>query len=90
MAVNDDFKHESLQDCDSICKYLNALCEGFQNGRLLFGTKQRKLELEPNGLLDLSVKAKRKDKKVKLYIKMSWTEGKESKDKDSEPLIISV
>ncbi len=91
MAESDDeFKHESLQDSKLIVKYLNALSEGFQNGRLLFGTKQQKFVLEPNGLLKVVVGAKRKDRKVKINLKISWTEEKDGKSSSLEPLEIKA
>lgn len=91
MAESDDeFKHESIQDTELIIKYLNALKEGFENGKLIFGTKQKKFILEPNGLLRLGISAKRKGRKVKIALKASWTEGKEGKDLNSEPLEINA
>ncbi|MBC8285687.1 MAG: amphi-Trp domain-containing protein [Nitrospinae bacterium] len=91
MAESDDeFKHESIQDTELIIKYLNALAEGFENGKLVFGTKQKKFILEPNGLLRLGISAKRKGRKVKIALKASWTEGKEGKDLNSDPLEIKA
>lgn len=86
----DEFKHESIQDTDLIIKYLNALTEGFENGKLIFGTKQKKFILEPNGLLKLGISAKRKGRKVKISLKASWTEGKDGKELNSEPLEIKA
>jgi len=86
----DEFKHESIQDTELIIKYLKALTEGFQNGKLLFGTRQKKFILEPNGLLRMGVSAKRKDRKVKINLKVSWTEGKEGKDLSLDPLEIKA
>ncbi|PIP71702.1 MAG: amphi-Trp domain-containing protein [Nitrospinae bacterium CG22_combo_CG10-13_8_21_14_all_47_10] len=91
MAVSDDeFKHESIQDTELIIKYLKALTEGFQSGKLIFGTKQKKFILEPNGLLRLGISAKRKDRKVKVSLKASWTEGKEGKELYPDPLEIKA
>lgn len=91
MAESDDeFKHESIQDTELIIKYLNALTEGFENGKLVFGTNQKKFILEPNGLLRLGISAKRKGRKVKIALKASWTEGKEGKDLNSDPLEIKA
>lgn len=91
MADSDDeFKHESIQDTELIIKYLNALKEGFENEKLVFGTKQKKFILEPNGLLRLGISAKRKGRKVKISLKASWTEGKEGKELSSEPLEIKA
>ena len=53
MADRDDFKHESLQDTESVARYLQALIEGFEKGRLEFTSDDQTLALEPQGLLDL-------------------------------------
>ncbi len=87
-SSGDEFAYQSLQDPDSIVKYLEALGEGIKGGSLLFGTKKKKLILEPNGLMKLDVKARRKDKKVKIEIKVSWSQGKEGKDGTSDTLEI--
>ncbi len=79
-STDDEFRHESIQDTESIINYLQALLEGFQNGRILFGTRNKKLILEPRGLLSLGVKARRKNKEVKVSVKISWTEDKESRE----------
>jgi len=86
--ADDEFKHESIQDTELIIKYLDALTEGFKNGKLVFGTKLKKFILEPNGLLRLGINAKRKGKKVKISLKASWTEGREGKDYSQDPLEI--
>ncbi|HLT38758.1 MAG TPA: amphi-Trp domain-containing protein [Enhygromyxa sp.] len=74
MATDDDFRHESVQDRRSIVKYLQALTAGIENGHLELGTSEHMLELEPGGLLELEVLAKRKAGKVKLVVKLHWRE----------------
>jgi amphi-Trp domain-containing protein len=67
-----EFKHESIQDRISIVNYLNALSEGIQNGHLLFQNTEEAIVLEPVGLLNLEVKAKRTNSKTKVMLKLSW------------------
>lgn len=75
MSKNDDqFSYESLQDRESIVKYLSALNDGFAAGQLLFGSKQKQLALSPQGLIKFDVEGKRKDGEVKLKLKFSWKE----------------
>ncbi|MBF0170679.1 MAG: amphi-Trp domain-containing protein [Nitrospinae bacterium] len=75
MSKNDDqFGYESLQDRESIVKYLAALNEGFAAGQLLFGSRQKQLALAPQGLIKFDVEGKRKDGQVKLKMKFSWKE----------------
>lgn len=89
MASNDEeFTFQSLQDPESIVKYLDALGQGLSSGRLFLGTKKKKLILEPNGLLTLDVKAKRKERKVKLELKISWSVDKG--DKPSQEGLLEI
>lgn len=73
-SSNDSFKHESLQDCDSITKYFNALSEGFCGGTLSLSTDSKRLLLKPHGLIRLEVEAKRKEGQVKLTLQFRWNE----------------
>ena len=68
------FIHESLQDTQSVVKYLEALAEGFRNGSLVLASDEAELTLIPRGLLRLEVDAKRKASEVKLAIRLRWTE----------------
>lgn len=79
MAMDDDFRHESVQDRQSIVKYLEAITAGIEQGRLDLGTVEHNLTLEPGGVLELQVRAKRKGGRVKLGIKLYWRED------DDEP-----
>ncbi len=77
-----NFKHESMQDLDSILKYLNAVTEGLAQGKIRLAAKNKELILEPHGMLRFDVEAKRKGDQRKLAIKLSWKEedGPESGD----------
>lgn len=77
MATDDDFRHDSVQDRHSIVKYLQALTAGIEKGQLELGTAEHMLALEPGGMLELEVLAKRKSGKVKLVIKLNWREHDE-------------
>ena len=83
-----EFRHESLQDCESIVKYLKALTEGFENGHLALANGGDPIVLEPRGLLNLDLKARRKDNHIKLSIKVSWKEEDLSEKIDAKPLVI--
>ncbi len=84
----DDFRHESLQDCETIVRYINAISEGFQNGHLVLGNNGNDIVLEPWGMLKLDLKARRKDGKIKLSVKISWKEKPDLSEEESRPLII--
>jgi amphi-Trp domain-containing protein len=86
--ATEEFKHESLQDCASIVRYLKALIEGLESGRLEFGTDDQELSLEPRGLLELEVRAKRKGGRSKVALKLGWREGHEKTSNGSDSLTI--
>ena len=84
MASNDEFKHDSVQDRASIATYLRALLEGFEKGHLELGTGGQTFTLDPEGLLELEVRAKRKGGRCKLSLKVSWREDGESSNGNDE------
>jgi amphi-Trp domain-containing protein len=88
-SANDHFKHESLQDGDSIVRYIDALSEGFQSGALLFCSEKQRLVLKPQGLVGLEVEAKKRGNEIKLALKFRWTEESNGDDLTMKPLVIS-
>lgn len=87
---DDEFRYESLQDTNTIVKYLNAISEGIENGCLLFEVNQKKVIFNPQGFLKLDIKAKQKERKAKLDIKISWYTKKYSKNDQEENLEIKT
>jgi amphi-Trp domain-containing protein len=83
MATDDEFRHESVQDRQSIVKYLHALTAGIENGHLELGTAEHMLALDPDGLLELEVRAKRKGGRVSLAIKLLWREHDDEQTSDA-------
>ena len=88
MSEANEFKHESLQDCESIVKYLQAIGDGFARGNLSLANGGDGMRLEPSGLLRLDLKAKRKDGRIKFSLKISWKEQEEAPGVDAHPLRI--
>ena len=74
-----EFGHESLQDTSSIVKYLEALADGFRSGTLEFSSGKKAIRLRPTGLLELTLKAKRKDGDARLQLEVGWKEPKRRK-----------
>jgi len=87
VAENDEFNHESLQDRSSIVQYLRALTAGIESGRIELSTAAQTLVLEPEGMLDLQIRARRKAGRIKLSVKIGWREG-ESEVVRADPLSI--
>jgi len=81
-----DFRHESVQDQETIARYLDAISEGIKSGRLSFRTNGDELLLEPVGLMDLEVKAKWTEAESKITLRMNWSNR--PKEVDVAPLII--
>lgn len=71
---HDKFEHESVQDPESIVKYLTELGEGFKNNALTLGSNESQIVLEPKGMLKFRIEAKRKKDKGKLELSISWRE----------------
>lgn len=76
MSTIDEFKHESLQDSQTIAKYLDALKQAFQTGMLEFSDDRGRLQLQPSGLLGLEIDAKKKGGHVKVKLKFTWREDR--------------
>jgi amphi-Trp domain-containing protein len=75
------FKYESVQDRETIGKYLQALTDGFKNGSITFAKGDESVEFHPEGMIGLVVKAEPKGSSRKLTIKLGW---KESDDMPAE------
>ena len=85
-----EFEHESIQDTGSIVKYLEALTEGFRSGTLQFSSGKKAIRLRPEGLLELSLKAKRKSGQARLHLEVAWKEPKKRESHASPPLKIQT
>jgi amphi-Trp domain-containing protein len=72
MAQKNDFEYESVQDVASIQRFLKSLTEGFEKGQIKFTSEEEELVLNPQGLLDFKIRAKLKDDKSKIEVKISW------------------
>ncbi|MGE0710776.1 MAG: amphi-Trp domain-containing protein [Planctomycetota bacterium] len=74
------FEHESLQDRESIVRYLEALTAGLREGSLKLSDEQSELELQPQGLLTLTVRASRKRNRSRLDLRVSWKDRGEGEE----------
>ncbi|NOQ35856.1 MAG: amphi-Trp domain-containing protein [Methylococcaceae bacterium] len=66
------FRHDSLQDTQSITQILSAINEGLENGKLVFSDDEDEIVLNPKGLLQLKVSATQDDNKHSFSFKVSW------------------
>ncbi len=84
MNKEKSFSLESIQDRETICKYLQVFKEGFEQGVINFAHKDTVFNLEPQGLIKLEIRAGLEGKEVMLNISFRWTENKSSIH-DSDP-----
>lgn len=79
----DSFRHESLQDKDTIRDILEALTKGLGKGKLTFTDDNGEIVLRPSGLLNLKVTAGREDSRNRVDIRITWQTEKKTKQKKS-------
>jgi len=66
------FKHESLQDSDSIQQILKVITKGIGKGKVTFSDEDDEIVMEPEGLLQLKLTATREENRQRINIKISW------------------
>ena len=81
------FKHESLQDKDSVQDLLKAITKGIAKGELTFSDEEGEIQLKPKGVLTLKVSAKQDDSQNRVDIRIAW----QSQDRQlkNKPLMVN-
>ena len=69
-----NFRHESLQDTESIQDLLKALTRGIGKGKLTFSDEDGEIIMRPKGLLDLKLTASREDGRNRVNVRITWQE----------------
>jgi amphi-Trp domain-containing protein len=87
--ADEKFIFDSLQDSETITKFLHSLTEEFKKGEIHLATNGDNITLRPEGLLSFTVKAKKKDMTSKLHIKISWKANEPEVD-ESKPLRVGT
>lgn len=82
-----EFRHESLQDPQSIVAYLEALTAGIQSGAVALKDPEGEINLSPRGLIQFQVRASKKRDRRRLTLKFSWKE-ESAEDQSSGALTI--
>ncbi|CCQ72151.1 amphi-Trp domain-containing protein [Magnetospira sp. QH-2] len=72
------FKHESLQDRQSIKSILNAITKGIGQGKVSLSDEDDEVVLSPEGLLHLRVSATQDGTDNRLTIRLDWRSDKEA------------
>lgn len=71
---NTNFRHESLQDRESIKELLKALTRGIGKGKVQFNDDNGEITMEPEGLLNLKITATQEDRRHRINIRITWQE----------------
>lgn len=71
------FRHQSLQDCKSIRKLLEAITSGIERGELSFSDRDGEILMHPRGLLELKLTASEEEDRHRLDIRISWSAEEE-------------
>lgn len=66
------FRHESLQDAQTIQDMLKALSKGIAKGKLSFSDEDGEIVMEPEGLLNLKVTASQDEGRHRVNIRITW------------------
>lgn len=72
MLEKNQFKHESLQDKKSIQNMLKSISKAIAKGELKFSDQDGEIVMEPKGLLNLKITAKKQDGEQRLDLRVSW------------------
>lgn len=78
---NNDFRHESLQDRETIADLLSSLQQGLNKGTLKFDDEDNEITLKPSGLLNLVIKASSSNELDVLDVRISWQRDQSKKIK---------
>jgi amphi-Trp domain-containing protein len=77
--VNNDFRHQSLQDRETIADLLSSLQQGLKKGTLKFSDEDNAITLKPSGLLSLTIDASSNNELNVLDVRITWQGGKPNK-----------
>ena len=72
--MKDTFKHLTNVSPEGLAAYLQALAAGANDGSLPLTENGREITLKPQGLIDLELKVRRKNGRVRLTLDLAWAE----------------
>lgn len=87
--AEEKFVFDSLQDSETIKDFLASLTDGFDKKCITLATNGDEIVLTPSGLLNFTVKAKKKGHESKLSIKVSWKDSSADSACDDASLKVS-
>jgi amphi-Trp domain-containing protein len=84
-----NFRHDSLQDKQSILKILHEVIEGLETGHLVLSDDYDKITLTPQGLLQLKLTASQEENKYSFAVKVSWQLEAEKTARKNNPRVVA-
>ena len=78
MKQSTRFRHESLQDAESVQTLLSALVDGVAKGKIVLEDEDGTMLMKPKGLANLKISASQDDKKNRLYVRLTWYESSDT------------
>lgn len=77
MNQNTRFRHESLQDKESVGRLLKALISGISKGKIVLEDEDGTMLMEPKGLTNLKISASQDANKDRINIRLTWQADRE-------------
>ena len=74
-----EFRHDSLQDIETIQDILKSIVKGITKGKLTFSDEDDEIIMEPEGLLNLKITASKDDRRSRFNLRVSWDSDPESR-----------
>ncbi len=75
------FRHESLQDTETIQQLLKALTKGVGRRKLTFSDEDGEIVMQPDGLLNLKLTALKEDGRNRVTVRITWQDAEQKKNK---------
>ena len=66
------FRHDSLQDRDSIAAILKAMTKGIEEGKVSLSDEDDAITMKPEGLLNLRLTASQEDNRHRINLRITW------------------
>ena len=66
------FRHESLQDTETIQELLKSITKGIAKGKLSFSDEEGEIVMNPEGLLNLKLTATKEEGRNRLTLRVTW------------------
>lgn len=84
------FEYDSLQDCESIIRYLKAVTDGFENGTLRLQGNKGEIRLTPQGLIRFEISASQRPDRNRLNLRFTWKPPAEETEEQQGALLIET